>query len=88
MHVFPSPTRLYLLVPATSRHQADVVDAHEPVHGQPAVRQRALLILLLDAQLVLADVHQLLSRLELRGHASFHVRFRFANCKIVIRYEL
>ena len=55
----------------------DVEAADEAVDVDlAAVGQRALLELVLDSQLILADVHQLFRRLQLRGDAPLEVRLR------------
>ena len=54
-------------------HHADVEDQQEPVDVEAPVRQHPLLVLALQPQLVLADVHQLLGRAQLGGRATLDV---------------
>ncbi len=55
----------------------DVEAADEAVDVDlAAVGQRALLELVLDSQLILADVHQFLRRLQLRRDAPLEIRLR------------
>lgn len=73
-------TDLNLSLDAAVRHQGNVEEDEEAVDDETPVRHDPLLVLPLQGELILADVHKFLRRVEPGGRAPLRVGLRLSRC--------